>query len=171
MKTNLTSERLAWVLCGALAIFSILMSLPAGQLGANTGDRSSEFSMVTVPINGPEPGGIAATDGVFILDLRTGMLKGGVLSRNTGRFESLYVRDVRADLTAPGDDPPRFCMVSGSAQLPKNNDGRVNATGVIYIGELSSGKVMAYSIIKDHGLPLAVKLIPVATFDWRDPGT
>lgn len=113
----------------------VLAPKPAQAPVANGNDK---FSMVTVPMleNG-------VPEGVFVLNNLTGALVGGVINEQTGKFGYRYLHNVAADFQTGNTPDPRYCIVTGPANL-RSSGGVQPAFGVIYVGELSSGRVIAY---------------------------
>ena len=106
---------------------------------AGTSDRDDKFGMLTLPVKDLQLAGVRDhLEGVFVLDFLTGQIKGAVLGRG-GKFTHYYFRNVAADFQVDPSATPHFAFVQGVAQLP--GQGRATpATGVLYIGELTSGK-------------------------------
>jgi hypothetical protein len=146
----MTSSRAAWVAGGLIAGLAIAYLCPHEPTYATTADRDSQFMMVTVPVGNKAVGLDDPIDGVFILDFLTGQLKGAVMNRQQMRFTSFYQRNLAADFDVKGDEDPHYCIVSGYSQMPSGN-GVTFASGVLFIGELTSGKVAAYSFPWNEG--------------------
>ena len=139
---------------------------PQRMLTAATGNRSDNFSMVTVPVLGQ---GLPDTEAVFILDHLTGILRGGRLNSGTGSFPHHYLRSIANDFQVrAGQKSPEYCIVSGSAQF--NAGGNQPARGALYIAEKTSGAVIAYGF----GLPLGrgsrapLQLTKIDFFNFRE---
>jgi hypothetical protein len=99
----------------------------------------------------------------------SGQLMGVLIHRQDGKFASLYFRDVAKDFNVLPAQVPEYCMVSGYAQMA-NQNGKQMASGMLYIGERNSGKVMGYSFPwteKGRGEPIPLTSIDV--FQWRQP--
>jgi hypothetical protein len=137
---------------------------------AATSDRAVHFSMMTVPVTDAANGIVDPLDGVFVLDFTTGQLKGAVLNRQIGKFASFYFRDVAKDFDFKPNQIPEYCMVNGYAQIPIQG-GRKMASGMIYLSELASGKVVGYCFPwQEQGLGVPGQLIPIDVFKWQQPG-
>jgi hypothetical protein len=168
MRTVMASNRVAWLAGGMIAGLAIAWLWPHEPTYATTADRDTQFSMVTIPVGTSAAGINDPLDGVFILDFLTGQLKGAVLNRQTGHFMSFYERDLAKDFGVDGNADPHYCMVTGYAQMA-NQGGVSMASGVIYVGELTSGKVAAYGFpFKEQGLG-RVPLIGFDVFQWKAP--
>jgi hypothetical protein len=169
MRHVLATNQLPGLAAGIALGLAIACFCPHEPAYATTGDRAPHFSMVTVPVSDAALGIVDPLDGVFVLDFITGQLKGAVLNRQNGKFASFHFRDLAKDFDVPPNLDPEFCMVSGFGQMP-NPAGKQMASGMICVGELNSGKVVAYSFPwteKGGGGP--INLIPTDTFQWKQP--
>jgi len=170
MSSTTATNRVGWLACGLAAGLAVAYFWPHQPTYATTADRDTQFSMLTIPVGTSAAGINDPMDGVFILDFLTGQLKGAVLSRQAGGFLSYYARDLAKDFGVDGDADPHYCMVSGYAQM--TNQGQLTmASGVIYVGELNSGKVAAYAFPwKEQGTGgVVIPLIPLDVFQWKTP--
>lgn len=112
---------------------------PQPEMKAAVANGNDKFTMVTVPLT--ETGEI---EGVFVLNHLTGQLTGGAINTQTGKFGYSFMHNVAADFQTSKKTPePKYAIVSGTANL-QSTGGVQPAYGVIYIGELSSGGVIAY---------------------------
>ncbi|MFN0054121.1 MAG: hypothetical protein ACKV0T_18225 [Planctomycetales bacterium] len=164
---------MAWLVAGLLVGLGVAYYWPQERAYANTVDRDSQFVMITVPVgtNAGAAGFNDPMDGVFILDFLSGQLRGAVLNRQTGRFASLYSRDLAKDFQVDPKDEPHYAIVSGVAQSP-NQQGVQFASGIIYVAELSSGKLAAYAfpwIEVPRPSPKKYDMIVKDVFQWRQP--
>jgi hypothetical protein len=167
---NLTAtNRAAWLACGLAAGLAIAYIWPHEPVYATTADRDTQFSMVTCQVGVSAAGINDPMDCVFILDFLTGQLKGAAVNRQAGRFASFYFRDLAEDFKVDAQADPHYCMVSGYAQIPNQNQMPM-ASGMLYIGELSSGKLAAYAFPwREQGLGAPVQLILMDWFQWKQP--
>ncbi|MCA9083253.1 MAG: hypothetical protein KDA81_04315 [Planctomycetaceae bacterium] len=123
-----------------------MLLTPQQKVAASAAAGNDKFSMCTVPV-----ATIAETDAVFVLDHLTGILRGGYLNSGTGAFTHTYLRNVAADFQLnPSTPEPRYCIVAGPANL-RSGGGNQPANGVLYIGELTSGAVIAYGFGRPQG--------------------
>lgn len=170
MRHSLSESRVAWLLAGLVAGLGIAYFWPHEPAFATTGDRDASFAMVTIEVGQSAAGINDPMDGVFILDFLTGKLQGAVLNRQNGVFAQLYFRDVAKDFNVDPESEPHYAMVSGISQLPARK-GNIYASGVLYIGELSSGKVLAYAfpwVEAPRKTPQLTPLQIVDGFPWRE---
>ena len=120
---------------------------PTQQAYSVTVDRDSKesrFAMTTVEIMDSTLSG-NGLEGVFVLDFLTGRLTGGILNGQQGAFQHSYRHNVARDFKIDAKTEPRFAIVTGVANLRGRNGG-TPAAGIIYVAELTSGKVAAYAI-------------------------
>ena len=160
-------SRMLWLVTGVLAGLCISFFWPHEPVRATTGDRDDKFAMLTVPVGLAISG--AEVEGVFVLDFLTGTLAGGVLNKS-GAFTASYGRNLAADFNVDPEAQPHYAFVSGLANIP--SQGRVTmATGVVYVGELTSGKVIAYGFpYNETPRPVpTVQLAPLDQFQFRAP--
>lgn len=122
---------------GAGVVLSFLWIAP--EAGAVATDRFEDFAVCTTPID-------EEMEGIFFLDHLTGDLKGAVLSPRLQRFNATFTYNILSDFGLEGVKNPRFLMVSGQARFQGRTGQVTPANSVIFITELTSGKVAAYGI-------------------------
>lgn len=137
---------------------------PATPLHAVATDRHENFAIATGPVDGD-------IEALYYLDSVTGDLMAAVLSAQTGRFMSFYKYNILADLEVEASKNPQFLMVTGVANLRRGR-GPQQSTGVVYIAELTSGKVAAYSIPwtrdrQNAAAPITASLVPLDVTQFR----
>jgi hypothetical protein len=156
-------------MAGVAAGLAVSWFWPQEPMHAGTSDRDDKFAMLTVPVKDVTFGGVRDhLEGVFVLDFLTGQLKGAVVGK-AGKFSHFYYRNLAADFQVDPSATPHYSIVQGNAQLP--SQGRLTmATGVIYVGELTSGKVAAYGFAyNDTARPVGpLPLAPLDTFAFRE---
>jgi hypothetical protein len=168
MQSTMTLSRAAWVAAGLLAGLAIAYLCPHEPTYATTADRDSQFMMVTVPVGNKAVGIDDPIDGVFILDFLTGQLKGAVMNRQLQRFTSFYMRNLARDFGIKDEDP-HYCIVTGYSQMPAGQ-GLTFASGVLFVGELNSGRVAAYSFPwNEAGVNEPIELILLDSFPFKPP--
>ena len=165
MTTNLSNRRAVWFVLGTLAGLGLSAFWPVEHVHALATDRSDRFSVTTVTVGPTSP------DAVFVLDFLTGRLTGALINQQSGVFTNFYFRNLAADFGVPRDAKPRYAIMTGLGNMTSGS-GLSTAQGIIYIGELNSGKLAAYRfpyrISRVPILePLPVELI--AFFPFRDP--
>lgn len=158
-----SSFKTAVILCSGIAIGAVAMSLQsATDVKAASASGSDMFSMTTVPV---DPLNNNLTEAVFVLDHLNGTLRGGHLNSQTGKFAFTYVRNVAADFAVNAATPePKYVIVGG----PLNAQAKT-ASGVLYIGELSSGAVIAYTFAPPRGRGGAnMAILPMDRLNFRE---
>lgn len=158
-------NRMVWLVLGVVAGLCIAYFWPHEPALAVTSDRNDKFAMVTSEVSFA-----GSVEGVFVLDFLTGKLQGAVLNNKLGKFTHAYYRSLAADFGVDPSVEPKYAIVTGRAQLP--SQGRATmATGVVYVGELSSGKVVAYGFpYNESNRPVPpVPLQPLDVFQFREP--
>ena len=140
-------------------------------------DRDSKFAMCTVPVTAGVSGGVAGVpgpasmplEGVFVLDFLTGRLQGAVVNNRNGKFTHAYFRNVAADFQVDPKAEPHYAFLGGTANLPGSR-GVTPASGLIYVAELTSGKVICYTFpYRESNRPLPpVEMTPTDFFQFRE---
>ena len=123
---------------GAVAMAAVFTLLPQKPAQAPVANGNDKFSMITVPLQ--ETG---VPEGVFVLNNLTGLLVGGAINESTSKFSYRYVHNVAADFQTGNTPDPKYAIVTGPANL-RAAGGIQPAFGIIYVAELSSGRVIAY---------------------------
>ncbi len=152
-----------WLVLGVLVGVGIASVWPHRPLTAATTDRNEKFGMCTVTV----------TDGleaVFVLDFLTGRLTGACLGRQGNGFVAFFQADVASDLGVQAGKP-QYAMTPGFATI-KGTPQAQPAASVIYVAELTSGKVGCYAI--PFRLPNSkdlkpIKLVSLDYYQFRDP--
>lgn len=158
-----------WLMAGAVLGLAASWFFPQEPLHASSSDRDEKFAMLTVPVKDVQFAGVRDhLEGVFVLDFLTGQLKGAVLTK-TGRFTHFYMRNIAADFQLDPAATPHYAIVQGNAQLP--SQGRLTmATGVIYVAELTTGRVAAYGFPYNETNRAVgpIALAPLDKFQFRE---
>ena len=123
MRHMLITNQLPGLTAGIVLGLAIAWFWPHEPAYATTSDRTPHFSMATVPVSDAALGVVDPLDGVFVLDLVSGQLKGAVLNRQTGKYASFYFRDLAKNFNVDPNLVPEYCMVTGFGQIP-NQAGR-----------------------------------------------
>lgn len=164
-----SGNRYLWLMAGAVLGLAVSWFFPQEPLHAASADRDEKFAMLTVPVKDVLFAGVRDhLEGVFVLDFLTGQLRGAVLGQN-GKFTHFYTRNIAADFQVDPSATPHYAIVQGNAQLP--SQGRMTmATGVIYVGELSSGQVVAYGFpYNDTNRPMGpIPMARLHNFPFRE---
>lgn len=177
MKHTRSKQTLVLLVAGIACGLALAWFWPHEPALAIATDRDSKFVMVTVPVTAGVTGGVAGVPGpgsmpleaVFVLDLLTGRLQGAVINNRSGKFQHAYYRNVAADFQVDPQAEPHYAIVGGTAQLTAGR-GVTPASGVIYVGELSSGKVVCYSFpYGESNRPVPpIEMTPIDVFQFRE---
>jgi hypothetical protein len=161
-----THHRIVWTLTGLVAGLCIANFWPHEPVHAGTADRDDKFGLVTCPVSF-----VDGTEGIFVIDYLTGQVKGGMVNPRMGKFTNFYFRNVAADFNVDPKAEPHYAMVSGTRGQNIGQAGRTLAAGTIYVAELTSGKVVAYTFpyveLRQPAAP--VQMTPMDTFQFREP--
>jgi len=160
--TPSVDRRAVWLLTGLLAGLGIASLWPVEQAHAVATDRDQKFAITTVESFPTAP------EAVFVLDFLTGRLTGALLNPQSGLFTNFYFRNIAADFNnAKG----KFAIIPGAGVL-LSGGGATTSSGVLYIAELSSGKVVAYRYPYRNSVePIdqVFPLEPFASFPFKEP--
>lgn len=138
MQTRTGESRLLWLTVGLLAGLSISYFWPHEPVAAASNDRNDKFGIMTTPV-------AIDAEGVFVLDYLTGRMTGAVLNTKAGSFGVMYFRSVAQDFNVDPKAKPYYAFVGGTAGLASRG-GVTPGRSVIYVGEMTSGKVVAYGM-------------------------
>jgi hypothetical protein len=155
-------SRIMWLTTGLVAGLCISYFWPHEPVAAASNDRDAKFGIMTTPIG-------LNVEGVFVLDYLTGRLSGAVMNGNTAKFNHTYARSVAADFKVDPKATPHYAFVGGRAALAGKR-GVSPAGSIIYVGELSSGMVMAYGMnynITQRAVPTQ-PFVPLDGFQFRE---
>jgi hypothetical protein len=126
-------------------------------------DRSEKFALSIVPVSDE-------VDAIFVLNFLTGRLQGHVMSDKFLKFSHAYYRNVFEDFELPQSAKPVYAIVGGRTLLTSTGPGTM-AHGVVYIGELTTGLVNAYSFQyneTNQRLP-PQPMMPLDQFQFSEP--
>jgi hypothetical protein len=157
-----TSLRATWLVVGTLAGICMTSFWPSAPLSAVSTDRTEKFAMTTTPVEND-------LEAVFTLDFLTGRLTGAVLSNQGTGFAAYYFRNIAADFNVNPESKPSYAITAGRASLQQRGRAQWGAS-VIYVAELSSGRVAAYRIpyvTMNRKVPAPIELVPLDTFPFR----
>ncbi|MBW3541701.1 MAG: hypothetical protein KY476_15645 [Planctomycetes bacterium] len=170
MSRNKLDSRTAWLVLGMMAGLGVSFLWPHEPTKAAVTDRGDKFALATVPVKDITIGGFRdSLDGVFVLDFLTGRLTGGVLNNKTGQFWHRYFRNVAADFNVNPEVTPQYAIVSGTTGLA-GRGGVTPANGTIYVAELTSGKIIAYTFpyAEARGPIPPIEMQPLHFFPFRE---
>jgi hypothetical protein len=152
-------RRMVWLLTGVIAGLGLAALWPAEPVHAIATDRADRFAVCTVEVGPGTP------DAVFVLDFLTGRLTGAMLNPTSGIFTNFYFRNVAADFIIDPNAKAKYAMIPGAGFLNAGG-GITTANGVLYIGELSSGKVVAYRFPYRNSRVVIEEIMPLDPFAY-----
>ena len=159
MKNHILRSALMFA-AGACVMGVAVYFWPQSEIKAAVANGNDKFTMLTVPLSE-----VGEVEGVFVLNHLTGVITGGVLYNQTGKFGYRFLHNVAADFQTSAKTPdPKFAIVSGTANL-RDTGGVQPAYGVIYVGELSSGAVIAYGFARPNTRNLGA-VMPLVKLDY-----
>jgi len=159
MKNHILRSALMFAV-GAFVMGVAVYVWPQPEIKAAVANGNDKFTMVTVPL--VETGELEA---VFVLNHLTGVLSGSAINVQTGKFGYSFLHNVAADFQTSIKTPePKYAIVSGTANLRATGAGQP-AFGVIYIGELSSGGVIAYGFQRPNTRNVGA-VMPLVKLDY-----
>jgi len=160
-------RRLVWMGLGLVAGLCIAYCWPHETAQAVSTDRDDRFAVCTVETQTQ----FGQPEAVFVLDFLTGRLTGALLNQQSFTFTNFWYRPVAADfgLKPNAAAKAKYCVIPGNAYLTSGG-GATMSTGCVYVAELTSGKVVAYSFtVRNSKTPLPVTMLePVAFFPFRE---
>ncbi len=141
MFLNLNKAGLGVALVLGIALGAALTGFwPSVPMYAVATDRNDSFAVATGYCD-------ESVEAVYFLDFLTGDLTAAVVAKQNGKFNAFYTHNVIADLGIAPGKTPRFLITTGMADL-RHSGGKVAAPSrsLIYVSELTTGKVAAYAI-------------------------
>ena len=164
MNSRANERQLVWLICGVIGGLCLAYVWPHEHVYAGATDRDANFAICTVEVGPGTP------DAVFVLDFNTGKLQGAMLSPQTQTFTNFWFAHVAQDFKVPKKG--KFTMIPGSGFLnaPNQGNGQAIATGVLYIGEVTTGMVGCYRFgYVNARAPMPPEpLQPVDVFPFRE---
>jgi hypothetical protein len=129
------SGRLAWTLAGALVgILGSLLYFGQAKPALAANDRYEDYILCTGPV-AITPKSI--TDGVWILDYRSGRLLGTVIDRSQGKILGWAEVDLTTEFGIPPRQNVHFLMTTGNIAFGQ---------AALYVAETTTGKVGVYTM-------------------------
>lgn len=112
---------------------------------ADASNEKGGYTVATGPLD-------TDLEGYFFLDALTGELKVAAINPRTGKFMAVFTRKILDDFknTTAKNQNPSFMMVTGLAKIVQGAAGGGGqwrfADSVIYVTELTSGRLVCYAI-------------------------
>ncbi len=136
---TLRHNRLAWLGIGLVGGLILGGFWPESPYHAVATDRFETFAMATGPVD-------EDIEAVYFLDFLTGDLRAVVLSKQGNVFHAFFTYNVINDLGVDPSKNPRYMMVTGVADLRRGGARMQPSRAVVYVAEITSGRVAAYAI-------------------------
>ena len=138
---------------------------PKTALHAMATDRVDTYAMATGMVD-------EDVEAVYFLDFLTGELRALVLGKQMGGMSGIYSLNVAADLGIDPAKNPRYMMVTGVVSLRRGGSRMQASRAVVYVAEVTSGKMGAYAIpwnpsLAAAGQTMFLKLDRVAAYQFR----
>lgn len=138
---NDRSLRRRWSYLAAGLILGLIAGglWPDSPAHAVATSQIESFAVCTAPID--DDG-----EGIFFLDYLTGDLRGAAINPNNGKFTAAFQANVTTDLGVDPTKGPKYLLVSGVQNFRRAAGSPQFGSSVIYVAELTTGKVVAYGI-------------------------
>lgn len=160
-----SSSKTRWLAIGAVAGFFAASLLPTEPAMAQVVNGSEKFAMISTPTAAGQ------AEAVFVLDYLTGRLVGVSYNSQAGIFTQRYFRNVVPDFDLSGDTDPQFVILPAFLNPQLRGVPRATpATGGIYVGELTSGRINVYGFnYRNASRPIAdvVQIALLDQFEFR----
>lgn len=129
------SGRLFWLVVGmALGALGVGLYLGSGRTAEAANDRFEDYVMCTGPVAiAPR----APTDGVWLLDYRSGKLLGTVIDRTQGKVVGWAEVDLVTEFAIPPRQNVHFLMTTGNI---------AQGQAALYVAETTTGKFGVYTM-------------------------
>jgi hypothetical protein len=138
---------------------------PHTSLHAMSTDRVDTFAVATGLVD-------EDVEAVYFMDFLTGDLRALVMGKQAGGFCGFFTINVSNHLGIDPSKNPRYLMVTGVVGLRRGGSRMQLSRAVVYVAEITTGKVGAYAIpwnpsMAAAGQKMAGNLIPVALDQFR----
>jgi hypothetical protein len=167
MLAKMTNNYLAWLTVGLVGGWLLCSTMAPQPLDAVASDRMDTFAMATGPVD-------ADFEAVYMLDFLTGDLVAAVLGKNTRAFTARFDGNVMRDLQIDPSKNPKFLMVTGMANIRRGGSQLQPSASVLYVAEVTTGRIAAYAIpwsasLHNAGKPMQQPLVLIASAPFRGP--
>jgi hypothetical protein len=113
---------------------------PTTPLHAVATDRQESFVIATGYCD-------ENVEAVWFLDFLTGDLRAVALSKQNGKFNAYFARNILQDLGVNPNKNPKYLMTTGLADLRRTGGARLSPSrSILYVAEITTGALGAYSI-------------------------
>lgn len=150
---------------GVIIGLAIAMVRPQAAIHAVATDRVANCAMATGPLDDD-------TEALFYLDFLSGELKATALSPIARKFFASFSANVNHDLGVDQAKHPKYLMVTGNSVFRRGGGQVQPGNSVVYVAELTSGKVAAYAIpwsqaYANAGRQIHAKLVLLDVYPMR----
>lgn len=161
-------NRLAWLAAGAVLGLVVGLNVaglwPSIPLHATATHGLDKFAIATGLVDD-------SVEAIYFLDFLTGELRAAVINPKTGKFNSLYSRNIATDFGAAGAGA-RYLVVTGFADMPRGRANFQFAKSIVYVAEASTGQIAAYTIpwnsaLQAAGKPQKGEFVPLDSAQFR----
>jgi hypothetical protein len=129
------SKRIWWLVAGfALGVLAVMLYPGRPGPAFATNDRFEDYILCTGPV---AVSAKAQTDGVWLLDYRSGKLLGTVIDRAAGKILGWAEVDLAAEFNVAPRQNVHFLMTTGNI---------TRGQAALYVAETTSGKIGIYSM-------------------------
>jgi hypothetical protein len=136
-----TTARRRWLYLAAGLVLGLILGglWPDSPAHAVATAQIESFAVCTAPLD--DDG-----EAIFFLDYLTGDLKGAAINPNNGKFTAFFQANVTTDLGVDVAKSPKYLLVSGVNGFKRTAGGPQFGSSVVYVAELTTGKVVAYAV-------------------------
>ncbi len=135
MLRRIIGQKVVWVAIGILIGVMLGATLPNSPIHAAATSQQDQILIATGPVDGEG-------EAVFVLNGNEGILYGWILCPPGGSYG--YTHTIGADFGNPAN--AKYVMVTGAQQFKPRPGGASLANLVVYVGELTTGKLYAYTL-------------------------
>jgi hypothetical protein len=154
------SGRLLWLTTGlVLGAMGVWMYFGPGRPALAANDRHEDYVLCTGAVGVTSR---APTDGVWLLDYRSGKLLGTVIDRTAGKISGWAEVDLVNEFGIPPRQNVHFLMTTGQIALGQ---------AALYVAETTTGKFAVYTMgPRPDGQPgVAIRRHDLASFRQQNP--
>jgi hypothetical protein len=161
-------RRACWPVAMLVVGLALGAMAPSAPLHAVATSSNEHFALATGALD-------EVTEAVYYLDFATGDLRAAVISPVTRRFNAFFHANVAADLGVDISKNPKYLLVTGNSIFRPNAGALQPGNSIIYVAELTSGKMAAYNVPWSPSFANAAVRISKAmnhldVFSFRAPG-
>jgi hypothetical protein len=164
MRRTVWVQRLAWLSVGLAAGVMVGWLWPQTPLHATATDRVDTFAVATGQVD-------EEVEALYFLDFLTGDLRAAVMGRNNA-FQGAFAYNVMQDFKLAAGTNPKFLMVTGANQARGGGAAAQQANSVLYVAEVTTGQVAAYTLpwvpgARSRNVPIRASFKPLDKVQFR----